>query len=195
MVGLGMIEYARDSFNLFDAAIVLMSVIEITLEASNIGFSAGGAFTAFRGIRLLRVFKLARSWTSFREMLAKIIVTINDVSSFVVLLLICMSIFTLLGMELFAHKVKLNSLQEIVINDEGHEHLMFPPRPNFDTVYNGFIAIFIVFVGEDWSSVMYTHYRSQGSIAQIFFPILFVCLNLMLMNLFLVNVLINFSVD
>ena len=43
-------------------------------------------------------------------MLAKIIVTVKDVSTFVVLLLICMSIFTLLGMELFGHKVRYTAL-------------------------------------------------------------------------------------
>ena len=71
----------------------------------------------------------------------------------------------------------------------------FPPRANFDSIFDGFISIFIVFVGEDWNSVMYDHYRSQGYIAVFFFSVLYICLNLMLMNLFLVNVLANFSVD
>ena len=53
--------------------------------------------SAFRGIRLLRVFKLARSWKSFRELLAKILVTVKDISTFSVLLLIWIMIFTLLG--------------------------------------------------------------------------------------------------
>ena len=110
LIGLGFKKYAKDWFNLFDASIVILSIIEITLAASDSNISTGGAFSAFRGIRLLRVFKLARSWTSFRDMLAKIIVTIKDVSTFAVLLIICMSIFTLLGMELFGHKVKYDAL-------------------------------------------------------------------------------------
>ena len=121
LIGLGFKEYARDSFNIFDASIVILSIIEIALEASNVTLSTGGAFSAFRGIRLLRVFKLARSWTSFRDMLAKIIVTIKDVSSFLVLLLICMSIFTLLGMELFGKKVKYNSEGETITDDDSTE--------------------------------------------------------------------------
>ena len=111
LIGLGVKEYAWGQFNLFDASIVILSIIEIVLETSNVELSTGGAFSAFRGIRLLRVFKLARSWTSFREMLAKIIVTVKDVSTFSILLLICMSIFTLLGMELFGHKVRYDAFE------------------------------------------------------------------------------------
>ena len=56
----------------------------------------------------------------------------------------------------------------------------------------GFVTIFIVFVGEDWNKVMYYFYRSQGQVAIVFFSILYISLNLTLMNLFLVNVLSNF---
>ena len=34
LVGLGFKEYARDSFNNFDASIVILSLVEISLEAS-----------------------------------------------------------------------------------------------------------------------------------------------------------------
>lgn len=67
---------------------------------------SGGALSAFRGIRLLRVFKLARSWTSFRELLHKIVLTVKEITTFSILLMICMFIFTLLGMELYGHKIK-----------------------------------------------------------------------------------------
>ena len=69
--GLGVKNYARDTFNLFDALLVVLSLVEMVLEL--LGKSGlGGALIAFRGIRLLRVFKLARSWTSFRTLLGKI---------------------------------------------------------------------------------------------------------------------------
>ena len=103
LIGLGFKEYARDSFNLFDALIVILSIVDIVLTSATSSDSQGGTLSAFRGVRLLRVFKLARSWDSFRVILAKIIVTIKDVSTFSILLLMFMFIFTLLGMELFGH--------------------------------------------------------------------------------------------
>jgi voltage-dependent calcium channel L type alpha-1D len=69
---------------------------------------SGGAISAFRGIRLLRVFKLARSWKSFQEMLVKIGKTVKDISNFSVLLFLFMFVYCLLGMELFGHKVHFN---------------------------------------------------------------------------------------
>ena len=65
----------------------------------------GGVLIAFRGIRLLRVFKLARSWTSFRTLLNKIIDTFSEIFTFAILLGIFMIVFIILGLEFFANKV------------------------------------------------------------------------------------------
>ena len=43
------------------------------------GGLGGGAISSLRAVRLLRVFKLARSWTSFRELLQKMIITLKDI--------------------------------------------------------------------------------------------------------------------
>ena len=78
LLGQGVKKYADDGFNIFDASIVIISMFEIAINSSGIEFSTG-AFSAFRGVRLLRVFKLARSWTSFRRLLKVMIETIKDV--------------------------------------------------------------------------------------------------------------------
>ena len=65
LAGLGVKEYVRDKFNVFDASIVLVSMIEIGLEELGVGMANAGAFSAFRSIRLLRTFKLVRSWKEF----------------------------------------------------------------------------------------------------------------------------------
>ena len=69
ITGLGVKDYAADSFNLFDGAVVVISVVDFILARLKVGFGGGGAVSALRAVRLLRVFKLARSWTSFRELL------------------------------------------------------------------------------------------------------------------------------
>ena len=66
LIGLGAKGYVRDRFNIFDCVIVVISTVEEVMGLLNIdGLSSGGAISAFRGVRLLRVFKLARSWKSF----------------------------------------------------------------------------------------------------------------------------------
>ena len=108
LLGLGFKEYTRDSFNIFDAILVIVSLVDFAMlqMADDESGGSGGALSAFRGVRLLRVFKLARSWKSFRELLATILLTLKEITTFSILLIICMFIFILLGMEIFGHKIK-----------------------------------------------------------------------------------------
>jgi hypothetical protein len=132
LIGLGFKEYIRDTFNVFDCLLVILSVIDFVLSwIPEVNSSGSDALFAFRGIRLLRVFKLARSWTSLRELLAKIVVTVKDVSTFSVLLLIFMFIFTLLGMEIFGNNIKFDKNNDI-LDPNYPETTSFSPRINFD---------------------------------------------------------------
>ena len=54
-------------------------------------------------------------------------------------------------------------------------------------------SIFIIFIGEDWHVLMHSHYRAKGNSALFFFPFLFICLNLIQLNLFLAILLQNFE--
>lgn len=66
MLGLGVQEYFRDRFNMFDAFIVLVSVVDFIYTSVFSFQSVGtGAVTAFRAFRLLRIFKLAKRWKKF----------------------------------------------------------------------------------------------------------------------------------
>lgn len=74
--GLGPKGYVRDSFNIFDGSIVVLSLAEIVLTASNYSDVSGGGFaaiSAFRSLRLFRIFKLARSWVNLRQLLVAMV--------------------------------------------------------------------------------------------------------------------------
>ena len=142
-----------------------------------------------RAVRLLRVFKLARSWTSFRDLLSKMIVTIKDIRNFAVLMFLFMFIYTLLGMEMYAYKIRFKDEDFSAADPEGEVF----PRANFNNFLYGIITIFIVFIGEDWNSSMYDVYRATGPGAYLFFISLFVIGNLILLNLFLAILLKNFE--
>jgi hypothetical protein len=66
IIGMGPKLYIRDYFNIFDALIVILSIVDVSITFSaNDDNSDGGksAISAFRAFRLIRVFKLSRSWT------------------------------------------------------------------------------------------------------------------------------------
>jgi hypothetical protein len=159
LIGLGFKGYVSDGFNIFDCVIVHISVFEMAIDIMGVEFSSGGALSALRAVRLLRVFKLARSWVSFRILLEKIVETLKNIWNFAVLMLIFMFIFTLLGMELFGHKIKYNDHDGTAVVTPSPTQHGVSPRVNFDDFINGFITIFIIFIGEDWNAVMYDHVR------------------------------------
>ena len=58
----------------------------------------GSTMLAFRAIRLLRIFKLARGWKSFRVLLNKIANASKEMSTFAVLLIIFEIIAVVIGL-------------------------------------------------------------------------------------------------
>ena len=66
LIGLGVREYLRDNFNIFDGVIVIISLIDFSITlASNNDEDEGGILNVFRALRLLRVIKLGRKWKNF----------------------------------------------------------------------------------------------------------------------------------
>ena len=153
LIGLGVKEYARDSFNLFDALVVVLSLVDIIVTAAIGDSGKTDVLSAFRGVRLLRVFKLARNWSSFRKILTKIIDTMKHTAIFSVLLIMFALIFSLLGMELFGHNVKFADDQPVDVEVEGNEQGE-SPRPNFDDLGMAFTTVFAIAIGDDWNMLM-----------------------------------------
>ena len=198
LIGLGVKNYAKDRFNLFDAVIVIISLIDFTLTLTiDTNASADGIMSALRALRLLRVVKLARHWKAFQDILKTMIEAVVDISNFTVLLLLFIYIFALLGMELFAFSVIIDSEGNeifgkdniMAIYESGQE--MQWPRENFNNVFSSLITVFIVIVAEDWNQVMYRYVRAldaDGSggrtTALLYFIVLFIVGNTVLLALF-----------
>lgn len=122
-------------------------------------------------------------------MLIKIGRTFKDISNFSVLLFLFMFAYSILGMELFANKVK--------FDDDDKPSLTSPsatsPRSNFDNLLNSMTSIFIILVGDDWQEIMYDHVRATSDVSMIFFIMLVTFGNMILLSLFLAILLKNFE--
>ena len=62
LLGLGFKAYVKDGFNDFDAIVVIVGLSDFADLGSK-------AITVMRAFRLLRIFKIVRSWTSLRKLL------------------------------------------------------------------------------------------------------------------------------
>jgi uncharacterized membrane protein len=102
LVGLTPRGYVADKFNIFDGVVVIVSVVELIITSTT--GDGGGMLSALRTGRLLRVFKLARSWPQLRNIITTILATIPSMSSLAGMLLLFIFIFDLLGMQLFGYQ-------------------------------------------------------------------------------------------
>jgi len=203
MVGLGIKNYSRDKFNLFDAVVVMLSIVDWTISKTvneeEIG-GAGEALQAFRAMRLLRVIKVARQWTALQEILSKTMKSLKDISNFSLLLFLCMYIYALLGMEIFANIARFSTDGDLITDLHAATASgvpMLAPRENFDNIFKALTTIFIVIIGEDWNQVMYIYVRVLGTDNEMWVSLYFVSLmiigNVMLLSLFTAILLQNFE--
>ncbi|XP_044143728.1 voltage-dependent L-type calcium channel subunit alpha-1S isoform X2 [Bufo gargarizans] len=172
---LGFQSYFMSLFNRFDCFVVCTGLLEVMLVASNIMSPLG--ISVLRCIRLLRIFKITRYWTSLNNLVASLLNSVRSIASLLLLLFLFMIIFALLGMQMFGGKF---DFEDTEIR-----------RSTFDTFPQALITVFQILTGEDWNSVMYNGIMAYGGpsfpgmFVCIYFIILFVCGNYILLNVFL----------
>ena len=133
-------------------------ISEVLTNETQKSTKTGSVVTALRAFRLLRVFKLAKTWKRFELLLETMANTLKDVATFSILLFLFIFIFTLLGMELFAFKVKFNEETDKVDLEGGTS-----PSVNFDSFLNSFSLVFIVLTNDGISDIYYKLYRTVGA--------------------------------
>uniref|UniRef100_A0A671X5Q9 Voltage-dependent L-type calcium channel subunit alpha n=1 Tax=Sparus aurata TaxID=8175 RepID=A0A671X5Q9_SPAAU len=175
MYALGPRAYFMSLFNRFDFFVVLCGILEMIM------FSAGAVaplgFSVLRCIRLLRILKVTKYWTSLSNFVASLLNSVRSIASLLLLLFLFIVIFSLLGMQVFGGK----------FNFSDHR----PRRSNFDNFPQALISVFQILTGEDWTSIMYNGIMAYGGpeipgiLVSIYFIVLFVCGNYILLNVFL----------
>ncbi len=107
--------------------------------------------------------------------------TLKEISNFSVLLFLFMFTYTLLGMEIFAYKMRFDE------NNMPSQNEKDPfPDGNFNYFLEAFISVFIVLANDGWSTIYFNCYRAVGSAQSIFFFVsLIVIGQMILLNLFL----------
>lgn len=114
---------------------------------------------------------------------------VMNIATFMELLLVVLFIYTLLGLELFANKVKINTSTNEIDFVNGSS-----PQFNFDTLMNSFTTVFIILTNDTQSGEYYNYYRTVGSFTASIYWITFVTLaQKVLLSLFLSILLQNFN--
>uniref|UniRef100_A0A665X6T6 Voltage-dependent L-type calcium channel subunit alpha n=1 Tax=Echeneis naucrates TaxID=173247 RepID=A0A665X6T6_ECHNA len=175
MYALGPRAYFMSLFNRFDFFVVLCGILEMIMLSA--GAVAPLGFSVLRCIRLLRVLKVTKYWTSLSNLVASLLNSVRSIASLLLLLFLFIVIFSLLGMQVFGGKFNFPDYR--------------PQRSNFDNFPQALISVFQILTGEDWTSIMNNGIMAHGGpvipgiLVSIYFIILFVCGNYILLNVFL----------
>ena len=118
------------------------------------GAKGGGAASAFRALRLVRVFKLAREWHAMRAILAKTHRTLASCAPFSALLALFVFISATLGQQLFANRMRYDDAgwRLRVATAAWDDAAGSTPRLHFDELPRAMLTVFVALTGEGWNA-------------------------------------------
>jgi len=96
--GFGCKKYSSDSFNLFDCFIVIMSYVELIAPKSE---GDGGGLGMLKTFRLLRIFKIIKSWEDLKVLLGTVFDSLQAITNLGILICLFLFIFSLLCKQFF----------------------------------------------------------------------------------------------
>ncbi|KAM6958571.1 sodium channel protein type 2 subunit alpha-like isoform 3-T5 [Tautogolabrus adspersus] len=172
--------YFQEGWNIFDGIIVSLSLMEL-------GLANVEGLSVLRSFRLLRVFKLAKSWPTLNMLIKIIGNSVGALGNLTLVLAIIVFIFAVVGMQLFG-----KSYKECVCKISDECQL---PRWHMHDFFHSFLIVFRVLCGE-WIETMWDCMEVAGqSMCLIVFMMVMVIGNLVVLNLFLALLLSSFSAD
>uniref|UniRef100_A0A7N5ZW40 Sodium channel protein n=1 Tax=Anabas testudineus TaxID=64144 RepID=A0A7N5ZW40_ANATE len=172
--------YFQEGWNIFDGIIVSLSLMEL-------GLANVEGLSVLRSFRLLRVFKLAKSWPTLNMLIKIIGNSVGALGNLTLVLAIIVFIFAVVGMQLFGKNYKecVCKISEDCVLPRWHMHDFF----------HSFLIVFRVLCGE-WIETMWDCMEVAGqTMCLIVFMMVMVIGNLVVLNLFLALLLSSFSAD
>ncbi|NP_037310.2 sodium channel protein type 4 subunit alpha isoform X1 [Rattus norvegicus] len=173
-------EYFQQGWNIFDSFIVTLSLVEL-------GLANVQGLSVLRSFRLLRVFKLAKSWPTLNMLIKIIGNSVGALGNLTLVLAIIVFIFAVVGMQLFG-----KSYKECVCKIASDCNL---PRWHMNDFFHSFLIVFRILCGE-WIETMWDCMEVAGqAMCLTVFLMVMVIGNLVVLNLFLALLLSSFSAD
>jgi hypothetical protein len=138
IIGIGIRNYLKDGWNIFDFIVALGSLVSILISSStSVEIKAVSLLRAFRILRLLRLLK--RGGKSLYLIFNTFVITMQSLANIGGLLLLMMYIYSIIGMIYFG-EVKRNSTMNDYIN--------------FESFTSAFITLFTVATVDSWNYTM-----------------------------------------
>uniref|UniRef100_A0A672HIN6 Sodium channel protein n=1 Tax=Salarias fasciatus TaxID=181472 RepID=A0A672HIN6_SALFA len=162
--------YFQVGWNIFDSIIVTMSLVEL-------GLANVQGLSVLRSFRLMRVFKLAKSWPTLNMLIKIIGNSVGALGNLTLVLAIIVFIFAVVGMQLFGKSYK-DCVCRIAEDCE-------LPRWHMHDFFHAFLIIFRILCGE-WIETMWDCMEVAGQT---------MCLIVFMMVMVIGNLVVSFMIS
>ncbi|XP_003505988.1 sodium channel protein type 11 subunit alpha [Cricetulus griseus] len=184
IIALDPYHYFRHGWNIFDSIVALLSLADVLYNnLSDKSSRSNRSFLA--SFRVLRVFKLAKSWPTLNTLIKIIGHSVGALGNLTVVLAIVVFIFSVVGMQLFGKKFN---------------KTMCTTKPqcmrrwHMGDFYHSFLVVFRILCGE-WIENMWECMEGMGGslLCVVVFLLIMVIGKLVVLNLFIALLLNSFS--
>uniref|UniRef100_A0A9J8AG31 Sodium channel protein n=1 Tax=Cyprinus carpio carpio TaxID=630221 RepID=A0A9J8AG31_CYPCA len=172
--------YFQEGWNIFDGFIVSLSLVEL-------GLADVEGLSVLRSFRLLRVFKLAKSWPTLNMLIKIIGNSVGALGNLTLVLAIIVFIFAVVGMQLFG-----KSYKDCVCKIAADTCEL--PRWHMNDFFHSFLIVFRVLCGE-WIETMWDCMEVAGQTMCLTVFMMVMVIGNLVLNLFLALLLSSFSAD
>ncbi|XP_039769900.1 sodium channel protein type 11 subunit alpha [Ornithorhynchus anatinus] len=183
--------YFRRPWNIFDSFVVMLSFIELGL-----GYIIKNNLLLLRSLRLLRVFKLAKSWPTLNTLIKIIGNSVGALGNLTLVLAIIVFIFAVFGMQLFGKSFNCSRTNETNCSAVAQNNRENFRRWHMGDFFHSFLIVFRILCGE-WIENMWECmlYCENKKLCIVVFLMIMVIGNLVVLNLFIALLLSSFSTE
>ncbi|XP_073757951.1 sodium channel protein type 11 subunit alpha isoform X3 [Callorhinus ursinus] len=186
IIALDPYNYFRRGWNIFDSIVALLSFADV-MNSTVAGKKKSLLF--FRPLRVLRVFKLAKSWPTLNILIKIIGHSVGALGNLTVVLAIVVFIFSVVGMQVFGSKF--NSIKS-------NKTSCGPTAPclrrwHMGDFYHSFLVVFRILCGEWIENMWECMQETNQALCIVVFLSIMVIGKLVVLNLFIALLLNSFS--
>ncbi|XP_023557966.1 sodium channel protein type 11 subunit alpha [Octodon degus] len=185
IIALDPYHYFQHGWNIFDSIVAVVSLTEAIVGND----TKSEKKTFLHSFRVLRIFKLAKSWPTLNTLIKIIGHSVGALGNLTVVLGVVLFIFSVVGMQLFGNKFCSRRSQ----NSCNASHNLCLRRWHMGDVYHSFLVVFRILCGE-WIENMWECMQEVNiPLCVIVFVLIMVIGKLVVLNLFIALLLNSFS--
>eukprot|EP00792_Barthelona_sp_PAP020_P008307 TRINITY_DN3209_c1_g3_i1.p1 TRINITY_DN3209_c1_g3~~TRINITY_DN3209_c1_g3_i1.p1 ORF type:complete len:1831 (+),score=403.60 TRINITY_DN3209_c1_g3_i1:51-5543(+) len=173
-IGFGFIQYWTDGWNILDGITTITGIFEILFMESSV-------ITSIRALRAFRVLRLLRTSESIQTLVHTLMLSLQDLISFIILFVFIVFIFACFGLIYFRPPIGTNA-ENVGLS--------------FSSIIDAMLIIFAIFTGENWNDYMVMNVENAGENMGILFTMLaYVVGNWVLVNVLVTMVINRFATE